>query len=406
MRRKLWILVGLLPLGVVAQAEEKSIQVEVVNQWAHFRADEPVVVRLGELQLPFQVRSAVVTCDGTEIPSQLDDVDGDRCADELAFVTDLPVEGRKTFQVTLSSLRTAKSYPARTHAQMYAYDKTGAHDYMTSVTTPGNSNIYSALYHHGPAFESELVAYRVYFNEWQTIDTYGKRQKRLELEDTRFYPTDAQLADGYGDDVLRVGQTVSVGTLKGWNETASAVTPVSPVEFRTETVVASGPVRSIVEVLDENWQYQGTELTMKTQYILYAGHRDVQVNVSFDRPLAEQVFCTGVLRKEGDVSFSDEKGIYAVWSIDWPQNDTVKYVRDTVGLAVCMPEDLVMKKVRNPQNYLYLIHAKNSPCFTYYFSFASKRETFGFSDAAEWFEYVRIWKERLQNPCAVAIKEN
>lgn len=404
--RRLWILACWLLLGAAVRAEEKNILVEVSNPWISPRTDEPVVVRLGELRIPFQVRSAVVTCEGVEIPSQLDDLTGDRCANELAFVTDLPVNGKKVFNVTLSSFRSEKTYPARTHAQMYAYDKTGAHDYMTSVTTPGNSNIYSALYHHGPAFESELVAYRVYFNEWQTIDPYGKRQKRLELEETRFYPTDAQLAEGYGDDVLRVGQTVSVGTLKGWEEATSSVTPISPVEFRTETVVASGPVRSIVEVLDENWHYQGAELTMKTQYILYAGHRDVQVNVSFDRPLVEQVFCTGILKKEGDRFFFDDKGLAAVWSMDWPQNDTVKYAQDTVGLAVCLPDDLVMRKTQNPQNYLYLIQAQNSRCFTYYFSFTSKREMDGFTDAADWFESVRKWKETLQQPCTVVIKEN
>ncbi len=404
--RSIWILMCLFSLGVQAQMQEKTITVEVTNQWDEAKPDEPVVISLNQMHFPFQVRSAVVRCKGEEVPSQLDDVNGDRRVDELAFVTDLKAKGDKIFTITFSSERADRTYPARTHAQMYAYDKTGVHDYMTSVTTPGNSNIYSALYHHGPAFESELVGYRVYFNDWQTVDTYGKRQKRLELEDTRFYTNDAQLAQGYGDDVLRVGQTVSVGTLKGWDAATGSVTPVSPVEYRTERVVASGPVRSIVEVLDENWQYQDSELTMKTQYILYAGHRDVEVNVSFSAPLQQQIFCTGVLRKAGDWHFFDDKGLVAGWSIDFPQDDTIKYARDTVGLAVCLPDDLVIEKAQNPKNYLYLIQAPNSTNFTYYFSFTSKRETFGFADSEDWFAYVCRWKEALQHPCSVVIKEN
>ncbi len=411
MKRKIGLCICLLLGNISVRAEEttkipveKEIWVEVTNSWNQIKNDEPVVIDLQSLQLPFQVRSAVVWSEGTEIPSQLDDRSGNRLPDELVFVTDLPAGAQKTFRITLSALRSDTTYPPRTHAQMYAYDKTGAHDYLTSVTTPGNSNIYSALYHHGPAFESELVAYRIYFNEWQTVDTYGKPQRRLELEDTRFYPTDEQLAAGYGDDVLRVGQTVSVGTLKGWDAQTASVTPFDPVDFRTETVVASGPVRSIVEVINENWQYQGTELTVKTQYILYAGHRDVQVNVSFDQPLGEQIFCTGVLRKEGDQPFYDEKGLVAVWSTDWPQGDTIKYEPDTVGLAVCLPQDLMVKKVQNPQNYLYLIQAPNSRSFTYYFSFTSRRESVGFADADDWFEAVRNWKENLQHPCQVIVK--
>lgn len=404
--RSMWVLMCLFSIGVQAQVQEKVITVEVTNQWDEEKPDEPVIISLNQMHFPFQVRSAVVRCKGEEVPSQLDDVNGDRRVDELAFVTDLKAKGHKTFTITFSSERTDRTYPARTHAQMYAYDKTGVHDYMTSVTTPGNSNIYSALYHHGPAFESELVGYRVYFNDWQTVDTYGKCQKRLELEDTRFYTNDTQLAQGYGDDVLRVGQTVSVGTLKGWDAATASVTPISPVEYRTETVVASGPVRSIVEVLDENWQYQDSELTMKTQYILYAGHRDVEVNVSFSVPLQRQTFCTGVLRKAGDRHFFDDKGLVAGWSIDFPQDDTIKYARDTVGLAVCLPEDLVIEKAQNPKNYLYLIQAPNSTSFTYYFSFTSKRETFGFADSEDWFAYVCRWKEALQHPCSIVIKEN
>ena len=33
------------------------------------------------------------------------------------------------------------------------------------------------------AFESELVAYRIYFNEKQTTDLYGKFNKGLEIEE-------------------------------------------------------------------------------------------------------------------------------------------------------------------------------------------------------------------------------
>ena len=55
----------------------------------------------------------------TEIPSQLDDLNRDRKMDELAFVTSLPAHGRKTFQVTLSSEKSTKTYPARVYAEMF-----------------------------------------------------------------------------------------------------------------------------------------------------------------------------------------------------------------------------------------------------------------------------------------------
>ena len=86
-----------------------------------------------------------------------------------------------------------------------------------SLTIPGTNNIYNQLHHHGPAFESELVAYRLYFDQKQTVDISRQIQQRFEIETRQFYPNDEQLAKGFGDDVLRVSGSGGLGALKGWN---------------------------------------------------------------------------------------------------------------------------------------------------------------------------------------------
>lgn len=129
--------------------------------------------------------------------------------------------------------------------------------------------------HHGPAFESELVGYRIYFNQKQTVDPYGKFNKGLEIEESQFYPTKAQLERGFGDDVLMVGNSCGIGTLKGWD--GAKATHIEPVAFRTERILAYGPIRTVTEVEVKGWEYQGKELNMTNRYILYAGHRDLLV---------------------------------------------------------------------------------------------------------------------------------
>ena len=62
-----------------------------------------------------------------------------------------------------------------------------------------------------------MVGYRLYFNEKQTPDIYGKFNKGLEIKESQFYPTDEQLAKGFGDDVLRVFDSCGPGALKGWD---------------------------------------------------------------------------------------------------------------------------------------------------------------------------------------------
>ena len=86
------LLVGCCSLSAWAQKQEKTITVEVNNNWDRAKTDEPVVINLRDLHTGFKVKSAVVMEGSSEIPSQLDDLNRDRKMDELAFVTSLPEE--------------------------------------------------------------------------------------------------------------------------------------------------------------------------------------------------------------------------------------------------------------------------------------------------------------------------
>ena len=167
MKRNLFIPLFFLcscPLATLAQANEKTLTVEVSNPWNRAKSDEPVVIKLNELNAGFRIKSATVMDGNTEIPSQLDDLNGDRRADELAFFVNLPAQGKKTLKINLSSEKSDKKYEPRVYAEMLVSDKKGKHVPVHSVTIPGNVNIYNQMHHHGPAFESELVAYRLYFD--------------------------------------------------------------------------------------------------------------------------------------------------------------------------------------------------------------------------------------------------
>lgn len=390
-----------LSISAGAQEAEKSFTVEVSNNWNKAKADEPVVIKLSEINPQFRVRSAVVMNGNEEVPSQLDDLNGDRRPDELAFVIDLPAKSKKTLTVTLSSAKSDKTYPARVFAEMLVSDKKGKHVPVQSVTIPGTSNIYNQMHHHGPAFESELVAYRLYFDHKQTVDIYGKFNKGFEIKESQFYPTDEQLARGFGDDVLMVGGSCGVGALKGWD--GKKATHIEPVATLTERIIAYGPVRTISEIEVTDWQYQGSELQMTNRYTLYGGHRDAFVETFFEEPLKDETFCTGVVDVKGSVSYSDHKGLIGCWGTDWPVNDTVKYAKETVGLATYIPQKYVKAEVKDRANYLYTLGAKGSKYFTHHINFTSMKETFGYKTPEAWFAYIREWKEELEHPAVIKV---
>lgn len=390
-------------LSASAQGQEKKIEVIVENPWNAEKVDEPVVIDLSSLGAGFTVKSATVFDGTNEIPLQLDDMNGDTRADELAFVINLPASGKKTLNVTLSSLKSDKTYPARVYAEMlFRTSKKNKYAKGYAIYADGASDTYNVQHHHGAAFESELVAYRIYFNEKQTTDLYGKFHKGLELEESQFYPTGEQLKRGFGDDVIKVNSSCGAGTLRGWDGTQSTL--IKPVAVRGQRILASGPVRTIVDAEVKGWQYQNKELNMINRYTLYAGHRDAQVDVLFDAPLDKEVFCTGVQNITGHADmFSDHNGLVASWGTDWPVNDTVKYKKETVGLATYIPKKYVVKETSDKENFLYTISAPGKSSFRYYTSFTSCKETFGYPDKEKWFAYVQEWKKALEQPVKITV---
>lgn len=400
-RKLLTALLTLLFLS--AEAEESVFQLGVINKWQHNKKDEPIVIDLKQLPVSFTVKSALVLNGTEEIASQLDDLNNDGCPDELAFVLDMDASSERILQIRLSSETSNNVYTSRVYAEMLLSEKNGKHQPIQSLTTPGSSDVYNLLHHHGPAFESELVAYRIYFDRKQTVDIYGKFKKQLEIEASQFYPTDEQLARGFGDDVLRVSGSCGLGTLKGWN--GSKAIHIEPVDTRTETILATGPVRTIVDVIARGWEYEGNKRDMHVRYILYAGHRDCEVQVKWDKPLKDEVFAAGIQNIKGSVSHSDNKGLVACWGTDWPVNDTVKYAKETVGLAISLPENVIGEQKNDPANYLYTVKGKGLQTFTYHINFTSRKETFGYDTPEKWFAYVSEWKKSLQQPLVIEIKK-
>ena len=403
------IIAALLMCGVtVTNAETKTIKVKLTNPLNVKRSDVPVVVSLRDVQ--FDVVDAVVKDGDREVSSQIDDLDRNLRNDELAFVIDMEAKGKKTLTVELySDKQTERNYPRRTYGDMIVRDfktkkKNKFPGYIHSLSAPEGVDVFHLLHHHGADFESELVAYRVYFDERQTYDLYGKYNKQLELQTSQFYPDDEQLAAGYGDDVLWAGQTVGLGALRGWD--GQKPTMVSPVKSRGQRMVASGPVRTIVELTDEGWQLGGQTFNIRQNVIIYAGHRDCEVQVFQNAPVKEVQFATGVINLNGKM-YSDHKGLVGDWGGNWPngaKDSIAGKPKIVVGLAVNVPEKYVISEPANQKDqFLYTLGMKGSDRLTYNMAFTCDKETFGFKDAKEWFAWMKQWKKELDNPVKVTV---
>ncbi len=385
-----------------------ELQITVKNPLNADREQEPVTIGLDKIRAKFpKVKVAgVAVYSGKEIIcSQLDDFDGDGSFDELAFLLDIKAGESKKIRLVLNDKSASPCAAGRVHAQLFLRDKKNNAVTPTKVAASPTGNLYNDLHHHGPAWETELIAYRAYFDEKQTIDIYGKYKQRLELDESRWYPTDEQLARQFGDDILLVKGTVGVGTLKGWD--GAKALHISPVGNREARIVATGPLRTVVDMKVEGWRYMHDSLTVINRYISYAGHRDVEVRVIAGKPLAMEVqFCTGVQKIIGtEEFFTDKNGLLCTWGTGFPVNDTVKYGRQTVGLAVAVPQQTYNGDATDKVNHLALLKPSGAKEFTYYFWAVSEKETWwDVKTAKAFFDYSVKEKYLLLNPLQVEVR--
>ena len=415
--------------ATVCAASQTTFTVSVKNPSSVSRTDQPVVLSLEKYGY---TASALVTAGAEEIPCQLDDLNQDEQMDELCFLADLQPKEQKVFTVTLFPEGEPRQYEARVYAEMVmgnknVKEKNKQNNFIESITARGDcAYSYNLQHHHGVDFESELNGIRIYFDQRQTLDLYGKFKKRLELKETQFYTSDEQKSQGYGDDVLWVGNTFGLGAFRGWD--GQQPTMIAPVRSRTQRVVSYGPLRTIVELVDRGWmapQPAGVTapqpLNMTIRYTQYAGHRDTDVDVMFNRDVTNYHFSTGIINVKGSQEFSDKKGLRACWGTDYPSTDTLKWKRETVGLAVLIPQrHIVSEEPANNDNYAFVVAPTPAPnrnmflphspsglgqcSLSYKVAYCSANEEFGCHSADEWFGWLKAWRKEVEAPVVVDIR--
>lgn len=374
-----------------------GINIEITNPNQADIKDAPVVVKLDQFKKIGQTKRdrLAVYIDGKQVSSQLDDLNNDSIPDELVFLTDLKAGEKKKVQLRSISNKKRVKFPAEVYASLILKEVDGSHTNIREISSAKN-DMYNKLHHHGVAFESALMAYRIYFDNKSTIDVYGKKQYQLELADTKWYPTDEQLAAGYGDDILLVSGWVGVGTVKGFEK--DKATHINRFDLRTHRIVASGNIRTVVESDVKGWEYEGKKADMTVRYILYARHRDVVAEITTSADIEQ--LATGVQQIGGGACFQSNQ-LVGSWGSWHPQPDTLKYAKETVGLGLYMPKEFQGKQIMEGVNNLIVFPQKKETTTRFYFTvIAAKEEQNDIKTAEDFFKYLNNWRRGL-NPVIV-----
>ena len=262
----LWIIPFLCALPAQGAQKIKNIKIAVSNPGDHPRNAADIVIPIAQIRTiapDFTPGALIVTASDAstpeqdasilqteELPSQVDDLDGDGKGDELAFQVDLGPH--QTRIVTVSYGNQERIWRLRS-------------DYQQRTAALFSRKI------EGLGWESERVAFRVYFDSRNAIDLYGKRRPTLQLgmyaaPDYTYHDESPE-----GRDIYKVGDAIGIGAVAGLVD--GKVIKVAEVKDRKWRIIASGPVRTMVELEYDGWNARGKIIDLRSRITQWAGER-------------------------------------------------------------------------------------------------------------------------------------
>lgn len=154
---------------------------------------------------------------------------------------------------------------------------------------------------------------------------------------------------------------------------------ISDVLNRDQRIISYGPARTIVEVVDRGWKPLGSKIrmNMRIRYTLWAGHRDMDVDVHFSHPAAAVGLSTGLINVKNSVEFTDKHGLRGLWGRDWPAGakDTIDKKQETVGMGIYIPDSVLRRELpADADNYPFVI-GTNGTDLSYKLTYSSDDET-------------------------------
>ncbi|HZQ92421.1 MAG TPA: DUF4861 family protein [Terriglobales bacterium] len=280
----------LLAVPALAAGHIKGVKLLVENPGDAARTAD-VVVPIKDLRAvapDFKPGSAIVTVtdadsiegdaavlQAAELPSQADDLDADGKAEEFAF--QVPLKPRQKRVVTISYgdedriWRLRADYPARTNA------------------------LFSRKI-EGLGWESDLNAWRVYFDPRNAIDLYGKRRLTMQLHIFASPDYGYHYESPEGRDIYKVGDAIGIGSVAALVD--GKVVKVADVANRQWRILSSGPVRAIVELEYGGWSVGGQKVTLTSRITQWAGERGFTQAISA-QPAFPATYVTGLPLKAG-----------------------------------------------------------------------------------------------------------
>jgi len=367
----------------------------VENPLSVKRTDEFVVLKVADLKEiapDFSQNTFIVlqADSNQEIPNQLDDMNNDGEGDEIAMIMDMePREKKKiVFRYSSEGRAVTLGYKKRTRAAVHPE-------------------------YEGIGWESELIAYRVHPDHRNSVCVFGKQTPGLSLdkfaaggEYNRLKPWGVNILDG--------GNSTGCGGFGVWHENR-LVKPSNMISrslpkpgdevARYTRVVADGPVRSVAQVIFDNWRIGDQKLRVTSTYSIFAGQRWTSCQIRIEGANEPIKIASGLIRRDdlqvAPVLVKDERnGILYTWGARSDLNPP-----DNMGIALIYPTESFDSFHEDDKSgsYLVVLNPGADNEIGYWFLSAWNRGESGVKKDTQFAELVSSVAQNIRHPLTVTI---
>jgi unsaturated rhamnogalacturonyl hydrolase len=401
---------GTLPASVQPTASEIAT-VELGNPSSFGRSLSPVYFSAHDLGIGadalqgqhFELRAA-----STSIPLQLVDQDGDGAKDGVFGLVDFaPTETKKLRIVSLEGSGPA-GLPARARAEISVkqggewrprpqdpklkeYVGGTFHGVEKFTPPPEHTDHSNLIRYEGPGIESDKVGYRVYLDERNGFDIFGKKTPEPVLQNVGL--------DGYesyhhpspwGMDILKVGASLGTGAFGLWN--GKGVELVSDVEGWDAAITEPGGLYASFRITYKGWRAGGQKSNLSADFAMRGGSRLVHTRLHSDAALP--ALAIGVVKHPdtelllGSMDVTEMAYSYlASWG---PQS----LDGAMLGMAVIFRRGALERQVTTSSDYVAVV-APRGKDFDYHFLAAWAGEPGGVTSKDAFVTYLEQQTEEL-----------
>lgn len=302
------LLFALIPILVFSCKPNQELRLLITNPLDQPRNDAVLIISREEISDWTTIQEGkvplLVLPNGTPLPTQLDDLNGDGKWDELFSLTNLGPSEEKRVVLSFIAKEDYPVFEARTNLRLGAnkpgYPELETADRLEGVAYHNYGGITGEAFQmEGPAWENDNVGFRNYLDQRNGMDIFGKLTTRMVLDSVGIagkssYHEHAE----WGMDVLKVGTSLGAGGI-GYMYNDS-IYRVGDNGAGTYKVIFEGSQRSRIDLSYTNWKVEDSPMEVRHQIDIVAGQHCFQSDVTYLASETILDLVTGIVNIKSD----------------------------------------------------------------------------------------------------------